>query len=303
MSESIDFQALKQNIDLTQYAAYLGYKMNKKKSTKRSVVMCLDHADKIIISKRNGIWVYFSFYDDQDNGSIIDFVKNRNDCSIYEAGKILEKWSGSGSSLLNQDDTYLKEDCPDPQRVQRLYRHYQPARYNGYLQSRGIGGEVLCSQRFTGRIYQDQYRNAVFPHYKKGMISGLALRGEEVNLMVRGSEKTLWRSNYLIHDTKLIITETPIDAISYQILHKLKDGFYTATCGAVSEKQLNIVRRLVSKTSWIEQVILAMDNDPGGDHISKRLEDAVHGTIFSGALIRHSPETRGSDWNDVLTAL
>ena len=34
MASSLDFKGLKQNIDLTQYAAYLGYKIDKKKSNK-----------------------------------------------------------------------------------------------------------------------------------------------------------------------------------------------------------------------------------------------------------------------------
>ncbi len=303
MASSLDFKSLKQNIDLTQYAAYLGYQIDKKKSTRTSVAMHKDKSDKIIISKSNGTWIYFSVYDDSDNGTILDFIKNRTGRSIYQIGRELESWLGQGVEISNQYEPYLKEKSFEPQRIQRLFNYCKPAYNHAYLHSRGITNETLRSPRFINRVFQDQFKNAVFPHFSKGKICGLELKGENTDLFVRGSEKTLWRSNRMMDDDTLIIAETPIDAISYHLIHGLKSGFYTATCGGFSSKQGLIIQNLLTELDWVKSVILATDNDKGGDKITTRLERLISNVEYSGELRRHSPTKRGCDWNDVLNQL
>jgi len=89
MTQQLDFSRFKSEINLTQYAAHLGYEIDKKKSTRSSVAM-RSGADKIIISRRSGIWVYFSVSDDHDNGTIIDFAQNRTHKAIAEIGRELK---------------------------------------------------------------------------------------------------------------------------------------------------------------------------------------------------------------------
>ncbi|MEM9298127.1 MAG: toprim domain-containing protein [Bacteroidota bacterium] len=300
---AIDFKALKEQVDLLQYAAYLGYKIDKKKSTKTSIAMRKDNSDKVIISKSNGIWIYFSVYDDSDNGTILDFIKNRTGRSIYQIGKELEGWIGKNVNVSNQYEPYLKEKEYDPERVKRLFSYYRPTFNNGYLHTRGITNNILCSARFQNRVFQDQFKNAVFPHFKKGIVCGLELKGDQTSLFIRGSEKTLWRSNRLLHDNTLIIAEAPIDAMSYHIIHGLEHGFYTATSGGLSPRQLEIIKNMVSEFSWIRSVILATDNGKGGDKIASRIENVIRNTTYQGTIERHSPDKRGYDWNDVLNQL
>lgn len=303
LASSLDFKGLKQNIDLTQYAAYLGYKIDKKKSTRTSIAMHKDKSDKIIISKSNGTWIYFSVYDDSDNGTILDFIRNRTGRSIYQIGRELEAWLGKGLEISNQYEPYLKEKTFDPERIQRLFNYCKPAYNHAYLHGRGITNETLRSPRFVNRVFQDQFKNAVFPHFKKRKICGLELKGEHTDLFVRGSEKTLWRSNRMMEDDTLIISETPIDAISYHLMHQLKSGFYIATCGGFSAKQGIIIQNLVSDLPWIKNVVIATDNDEGGDKITKRLERLLYEAQYSKEIKRHSPDKRGCDWNDVLNQL
>ncbi|MEP2025830.1 MAG: toprim domain-containing protein [Reichenbachiella sp.] len=302
MSYNIDFKNLKREIDLTQYAAFLGYKIDKKKSTRTSVAMLKDRSDKIVISRSNGTWIYFSVYDDSDNGTIIDFVKNRTNRSVRDIGRELEGWLGTNPQISNEFKP-VKEKGFEPKRIERLFNYCKPAYNNAYLHGRGIPNELLRSERFFERVFQDQFKNAVFPHFKRGRVCGLELKGEHADLFVRGSEKTLWRSNRMIDDQILIIAETPIDAMSYEIIHQLKDGFYIATCGGFSKSQADMIRKLVSEFDWIKSILIITDNDKGGDKITSRLEILISSTDFAGEIRRHSPDKRGCDWNDVLNQL
>lgn len=303
MNDPVDFNHLKQAISLPEYAASCGYELDKRKSTKNSLVMSQRNNDKIVISKPGEVWVYFSVYDESDNGTIIDFVKNRSDKSLYEVGKELEQWLGIASNKPMQYASLLKKSRYDPARIGRLFRYCQPVMAHPYLEKRGITSDIVKSQRFYSRILKDQFGNVVFPHLSKGNICGLELVNDQTHLFVRGSEKTLWRSNHFLNDDTLIISETPIDAISYQMLHCLMTAFYTATCGGFSAKQADIIRKIISELAWIKEVILITDNDPGGDQITRRLEKLIDQTSFSGSVKRHSPKKRGCDWNDVLTQI
>ncbi|MFY0689067.1 MAG: DUF3991 and TOPRIM domain-containing protein [Cyclobacteriaceae bacterium] len=297
-----DFSSFKQEINLSQYAASIGYKIDKKKSTRNSIAMRLDGSDKVIISKRNGIWIYFSVYDDQDNGTILDFIKNRTNKHLFEIAKELRGWLGGKSSLEIEGNyiEHLEEKKFEPERIERLFNYYTLAAEHEYLISRGISQDVIVSQRFYGRIFQDRYGNAVFPHFKDGQVCGLELRGKNTGLFVRGSEKTLWRSNAQNADDTIVISETPIDALSYQILHSLKTAFYTATCGGFSPEQGNIISQLFTDLQQLRKVILATDNDQGGDRLATRLVALLSEVDFRGEVIRHSPNKPGQDWNDVL---
>ena len=301
MIDKLDFSRLKQEINLTQYAAYMGYEIDRRKSTRNSIAMRLDNADKVIISKRQGTWVYFSVYDDKDNGTVIDFVKNRTTKSLFEIGQELHIWLG-GNIALPEPKNYVQhveEKKPEPERIKRLFNYCSPATNHAYLKRRGITEAVLRSARFCGRVFQDRYKNAVFPHFKERKVCGLELKGENTGLFVRGSEKTLWRSNIRKNDNTLIISESPINAISYQILHSLRTAFYVSTGGGFSAQQGDTIRKLV-ELPMIKKITLIMDNDQGGDILTKRLNTVINDAGYNGEITNHCPNARGFDWNDVL---
>ncbi len=302
MRGRIDFACLKRDINLAEYAAFMGYENDRKKSTLNSIVMREGHTDKIIISRRGGVWVYFSVYDDRDNGNIIDFVKNRTGKSLYEIGRGLHVWL-NGNIDRPKPGSYaaqLYEQKPDPRRIKRLFSYCSHAAGHTWLKSRGITEEVLKSPRFYGRVFQGHFRNAVFPHFKQGVVCGLELRNENTYLFVRGSEKTLWRSNIRKKDDHMIIAEAPVDAISYQILHSLNAAFYVATGGGISRQQSDIVRKAITDLLRIKKISLITDNDKSGDKLTNRLSRVINEAGYEGVLTRHSPDIRGFDWNDVL---
>jgi hypothetical protein len=301
MTQQLDFSKLKSEINLTQYAAHLGYKIDPKKSTRNSVAM-KGGADKIIVSRRGGIWIYFSVTDDHDNGTIIDFVRNRTDKAIGEIGQELQSWIG-GDVAFPAPEFYVqevKQQEYDHERVARVFKNSRPVKYHAYLEHRGITQSVLLSPRFVGRIYTDRYQNAVFPHYGDNGICGLELKNAEKAIFVRGSEKTLWLSNFKAGDRCLILSEAVIDALSYFILFPDEHSIYAATGGGMSLEQMTLIGKFLEQAPKIRRVLIITDNDEGGDRLADKIRSAVKKSSFNGDVSYHSPEIRGQDWNDVL---
>lgn len=302
MHDKSDFSDFKQEINLTQYAARLGYEIDRKKSTRTSIVMRKDHQDKVIISKRDGNWIYFSVYDDRDNGTIINFIQNRTNKTLIEIAQELQLWIGGGITLPHPKDyaEHVDEKKSDADRIKKLFNYCSPITHHEYLASRGIIEDILKSVHFYGRVFKDNFNNAVFPHFNENGVCALELKNEDIGFFVRGSEKTLWRSNVTLSDETLLISETAIDAISYQILHSPNDAFYTATSGGLSPLQADYLTKLFRALTQIKEVILITDNDQGGDTLTGRLTQVINQSKFNGSINRHSPDIRGEDWNNVL---
>lgn len=293
-----DFSTFKRNIDLTQFAATHGYQVDRKKTTRTSIAM-KSSSDKIIISKRGGVWVYFSVSDPADSGTIIDFLANRTRQSLGEIGGLLSQWTGVAYGPL---PTAVPVDSHryDPERIQRIFRSCSGIEQHAYLESRGIPGSLLRSTRFRGRIYADRYQNVAFPHYEQQTVCGLELRSVERKLMVKGSRKTLWRSNSRSHDKLLIVTEAVIDALSYHQLFEHQDALYVATSGGVSAHQTHLIADLLKSLPQLTTVILAMDNDAGGERIADQVTAALTRAAYSGEVVGHRPNRLDDDWNDAL---
>jgi len=286
---------------LVHYAKTQGFVEDKKRSTKRSVALKKDQHDKIIVTQKNGIWMYFSVYDDQDKGTIIDFIKNRYHVSLVQIGKELSHYLGTVAHHSSQSAYQTTSESPfNPQRIQRLFNSYSIATDHPYLSGRGIASTLLQSNRFYAKVYQDRYGNAVFPHFKGTAPCGLELKGKDMSIMVRGSEKTLWRSNLKKADRQLIIAEAPIDAMSYQALFSLQNAFYVASSGGISTSQLQIITQILTDYPRLQEVIIITDHDTAGNRLANKITDQVKGSSFGGKLKHHQPEQKGWDWNEVL---
>lgn len=296
-TQPYEFSTFKREINLPAFAATWGYAVDRKKTTKTSIAM-KSGGDKVIISKKGGLWVYFSVFDDQDSGTIVDFVANRSSKSIAEIGKLLAQWSGVGKASLPAYK--VQEKQYDVARVRAIFEKCHRVNHHEYLESRRLGSSLLGSRRFAGRIFRDRHGNAVFPHYSEGKVCGLELKNSQRGLLVKGSQKTFWRSNTQASDTTIVVTESVIDALSYQQLLKPTDCFYLATGGGVSARQCDLLIKLLESSETIVKVIVATDNDKGGDRIGRRIFEAVDRSLYNGRIVRRRPRKKGSDWNDLL---
>ena len=254
--------------------------------------------DKVIITKKGGKWVYFSVNDEADSGTIVDFVANRSSKTIPEIGELLSQWSGLGA--IPHPTYQIKDQAYDQQRVKAIFNRCKPVETSDYLESRGLGYDLLHSDRFKGRVFVDRHNNLVFPHYSKGKTCGLELKNADRGLLVKGSQKTFWRSNTKALDNTIVVTESVIDALSYHKIVNPTNCFYLATGGGVSARQCDLLVRLLESSETISDVIVATDNDKGGDRIGRRIFEAVDRSLYNGKIVRRRPRKKGSDWSDMV---
>ncbi|PCI98738.1 MAG: hypothetical protein COB14_07520 [Alphaproteobacteria bacterium] len=297
-----DWNRFKTDINLTEYAAYLGYALVKKDSTRSSIKMRKD-SDIIIISKKGGIWMYFSVSENDDNGTIVNFIKNRTGQSLAEIAKDLLAWLGE-ITTRPEPKNYISEvveQAYEPERVQGIFKKCRPVQFHDYLESRCIPKALFTSMRFQNRIFFDGYKNAVFPHYKEGgAVCALELKNTQTAVFVRGSEKTFWRSNCRKGDDTLVIAEAVIDALSYSILFPSDKAVYTATGGGMSPEQGELLKAAVEGFKSLKEIIIITDNDLGGDRLADAIRVILAETSFEGKIRRDSPQKIKDDWNNVL---
>lgn len=109
-----------------------------------------------------------------------------------------------------------------------------------------------------------------------------------------------------VDDTRLIIAETAVDALSYAVLHGMKQNRFVSTAGALNPTQPDLLARAMKRLSECSEqaeIVLAVDNDEAGDRLCEQIEAIYRDCEPPGSILKvHRPEGRGEDWNDVLRA-
>jgi hypothetical protein len=119
--------------------------------------------DKVVIKRGlDGHYVYFSVRDDRDNGSIIDFVQNRQKLSLGAVRKELRPWVCAPPVPVPSFPTLPKVE-KDRMKVEATYARMQDAvTGHPYLdRERSLPGALLTVDRFAGRVRIDDRGNAV----------------------------------------------------------------------------------------------------------------------------------------------
>ena len=304
MDELEDF---KTNINLSEYAALEGYVMDRKASSKNSVLMRRKDGDKIVIARgADRHWIYFSVRDDTDNGSIIDFVQKRKGCTLGGVRQALRPWVGSAHHVIRlHPDLFAQEIEPvskDRARVFLELARMTPLLSHAYLEEdRSIPAPLLRSPRFAGKIKSDRYGNAVFPHMDRDGPCGYEIKNKRFTGFSKGGDKGLWFSAARKGDTALVIAESAIDALSYAALHPDAHTRYASTAGALNRDQPALIRAAIEKMGQEASILIATDNDPAGRELASAIEAiAGEGACEGLRIVRDLPEGEGRDWNDAL---
>ncbi len=305
-----ELQRFKQDIDLVQYAAAAGYELDRRASCRSSVALRHPNGDKIIVARDpEGHWVYFSVRDVHDHGTIIDFLQRRRGLSLGEVRQELRRWLGTGRPPpLSFPDagTRLPSLCPrvprDLEGVRVRFEAMRPiAGHHVYLENeRAIPPEVLAHPRFAGCIRTDARGNAVFPHRNREGVCGYELKNHSFTGFAPGGQKGLWLSATTEQDTALVIAESAIDALSHFALRRAATYRYASIAGTLNHAQPELLRQAAASLPPGGAVILATDNDAGGDTLLATLRGLLAGLEPTVGILEHRPETRGADWNDVL---
>ena len=304
MTDELD--RFKTDINLSEYAAGQGYCLDKRHSSRNSVVMRHENGDKIIIARgTDSHYIYFSVTDHSDNGSIIDFVQNRQGMNLGQVRRELRPWIGASATRLRiQPALYVKTIIPtskDRQQVITRWNRMQPLSSHIYLAARGLA-DGLADRRFAGRLRCDERGNAAFAHFDAEGLCGYELKNANFTGFAPGVIKGVWTSRARLVDDRLVIAESAIDAMSYHLLHGGATTRYLSIGGSMNDMQPGLVVRAVQLLPHGATVVLATDNDPAGTHLADQLRHIVSIQADRADIViqEHRPEKRGQDWNDVL---
>ncbi|MGO9985382.1 MAG: DUF3991 domain-containing protein, partial [Rhodomicrobium sp.] len=283
----------KTQINLSEFAAARGYALDRRESSRNSAVMRHPNGDKIIIAKNeaSGDWIYFSVRDDRDNGTVIDFLQNRGGGTLGDVRKTLRAWSGGSRPEGRQLPLFARELLPtskDRASVIAAWEGAQRCLSLPYLMARGLGPDVLALPRFIWRVRVDKRNNALFPHYDKDGLCGYEIKNKGFTGFASGGIKGLWYSKAEATDRQLLLTESAIDAISWQALfpdekqtrHMSTGGelgpeqrgtFEALPSGELTLKQPGLLRLAMEKLPLGAVVLLGFDNDPPGEKLAEEV--------------------------------
>ena len=312
-SRSDELDRFKRQINLTEYAAGQGYTLDRRESSRNSIVMRGPGEDKLVIAINGatGHWIYFSVRDDDDNGTIVDFVRQRQRLNLGEVRKELRPWIGLGSLPPKRPPVthYAPKVEPSSRDLARVATDYArmkpcPAQQAYLAGERCIPAQVLSDPRFAGKIKTDARGNVVFPHYNASGLCGYELKNRNFTGFAKGGEKGLWASAANSADTTLVIVEAAIDALSYHALRAPRQARYISIGGAMNPEQPALITAAINRLPADACVIIATDNDEGGNKLAEQVKALAAATQRSQTRVKEDrPPNRGQDWNDALKAV
>jgi O-acetyl-ADP-ribose deacetylase (regulator of RNase III) len=188
---------------------------------------------------------------------------------------------------------------------------------------RGISSDIVESGIRNGTIYANSFGSAVFVHRSpEGEVVGGTWRAtagtKRGNIEGTDKKRGWFYLGNLNTATRFIITEAPIEAMSWVDLHRHEDLSKTAVISVSGNAvQRNLLSYLAEKGDQIT-LSLAQNNDDGGlngfynalemagrfnllRHKEGVLSGAIQPVPFSGQVERLAPAL--NDWNDELLAL
>lgn len=302
-SSQIDILALAnevRNFDLEAVATRLGLQKDRHDKNKWKDV---GH----IISINDG--KFMDWLADKGGGGAIDLVMHVYKVEFKEAVQWL-----SGQTLpapaRSQSSSVPKEPRP-LELPPRNDEHWATARQ--YLvETRGLPATWVDRFHETGLIYADDYRNVVFLRYSdrhndqswsRHEVTGASLRGTRDSEhafygLAPGSSREngwFWLRSANGEVDRVVLTESPIDAISLAVLEKEKSpnsttvSIYLSTDGS-GAIPTTALQEVLNRDG---QVIAAFDVDKPGEKMAWRFTEMLPG------ITRMTP-AQGKDWNDRL---
>jgi hypothetical protein len=297
----IELDRMKSDIDLRVYAAVQGYSIDAKQSWRGSAVMRHPNGDKIIIKRNaNGHYVFFSVHDAADNGTILDFVKNRMKMSLGAVRKELRPYLGMASSHV-PDFAPLPRTTSDRLKVESAYAKMSDAENHPWLETeRALPSSLFTHERFKGRIRVDARQNCIFPHFDREGLCGYEIRNAGFKGFASGGSKGLWLSNELPGDNRLVLVESALDAMSYAVLFPDEHTRFGSVGGKLNPFQAEYIRIAAEHMPKGSRIVAAMDADADGAKLADIVRDAVARAGRDDLTYVFEEPFGYKDWNDQL---
>ncbi|MEM6613188.1 MAG: toprim domain-containing protein [Cyanobacteria bacterium P01_C01_bin.72] len=319
-----ELQDFKVKINLVGLAISEGFAKIDQESSPSSIK--LKHSNgSVIVVKPGDNDVYFSPNGSLASGTVIDFVQQHHQVNLGQARKILREYLGRekkqqalrkrkqnnrqvakrilGEGLARLQSQARQKQKQEKKVVAETFRveNYQNLKRHKYLElQRQISHRTFGDDRFTGQVLVDELYNAVFPYRDAERITGYEFRNADFKGFGKGGKKSLWQSNQKPNDDKLVIVESPIDALSYHQLNPNRQARYIATGGTMSAQQKQLLREQIRKlTDQRKTIIIATDNDSGGDKLASEIINLLPSKTY---LFQKREKAKLKDWNADLIA-
>jgi hypothetical protein len=306
-------------LNLSLVASAHGYAIDRRKSTKHSVLMA-SGGDKIIITQNGQHYVYCSVYDPASSGTAIDFAQRviEPGCSLGRARQLLRPFlSGNYISTVTREQTgryaeRIATSETDLTAVAARCESFLPiAQPHGYLcGERGVPFGLLASDRLRGRVRHCPRRGCViFPHWGQGAgggdaercLVGYEIKGPGVNLFSKGGRKGLWMSAGRPGDRVLAFAESGLDAVSYLAVRGEDPVRVASVSGRLNPQQPELIVSAIRRMEEGAQIVAAFDNDDAGDALTEQLAELVAESGRADIeFCADRPVERGADWNQAL---
>lgn len=313
MNQLKSFRDFRNEISIIEMALSVGYKISKKDGLKWPVLKDELSGDKIIIvnAQSTDNQGYFNPHDTNDKGTLINFVKNRIG-SIFPYHNDKSEVGNINAVLYNYQNLPLPEKNKFKADVTNLVQKYSEKEFHlpeglsqlrdpSYLHFRAIQSSTVNDTLFCEKIYNlkvGDYNNIGFPYFNaSGEIVGFEIRNKQFKHVIEGSDRSIgiWHSNMPQTLEAVILTESPIDALSYHQIKGKKNSWYVSFGGSVTAGQLETVKSIIGHPNAIPglKIISAVDNDEVGKVYTKKFKEA-----FTGNVIEDYP--RLNDYNEDL---
>jgi len=283
------------SLNLGELAVSYGYQLDKRESSRSSLVMRHSDGDKIIIATgEDGHGIFFSVTSNA-SGSVLDFIMHRQGGNLGHARQTLRRYAPSSFPTALSLSSALPKPRPIPHDRTALmvaWHRFKPC-HPAYIESRGLTPDTIAT--FSDRIRTDERHNTVFRHDDLSGLSGWEIKNKGFTGFARGGKKAFFACKAGIQPedkiNRLVVAESALDAMSFY-QHDPSPTLVLSFGGGLSPEQEELLCYVLTKYPAAE-IVTATDNDPQGE-------------VFADLIKAHRPDAtralpvKGKDWNDSL---
>lgn len=301
-----ELDSYKESIDIRDYLKSSGYKIDKDRDTKRYQAFTSEQSgDKIYVPINNkypNANYYVNQFDHKDKGTIVDFVMSRQQKTLDEARLALREFQ-HGYIPTSSYEKVLPDEAKQARHqfiVNKIAKEHATGTNELYIEKRLLDHDTRNHAAFQDKIKLNEApdeRFVAFPMQDgDGKITGVAMKSNTRERFL-GNRSGVWIS----HPTqgkkqidKVVITEHPIDAMSYYQLRpdKEKNVIYLSTAGNPSQQQVETLSKHI-KSLEPKEIVLANDNDPAGRKYDQLYTKALQPTNIPVSI----EKSEFKDWN------
>ena len=318
MNHRDELNHYKRHIDIREYLTSVGYVSDKERDTPRYRAFSNEVTQDKVYVPINKAYANPNFYvnqhDSQDKGTVVNFVMTRQQKDLNEARQTLREYLGQGympspEKRIDSEKNTDAEEVAKKKRqdfvVQRITQGESGVN-EVYLQKRLLLHDTRNHVAFQEVVKLNEAPDARFVAFplkdELGNVSGLAMKSPTKERFL-GNRDGAWVSSPTRSDQaidKAIITEDPVDAMSYHQLRgnrSQENVVYISPAGNPSVNQLSVIKEHIILIDP-KSVVLANDNDLPGKEYDRKYQQ----TLKDIGIPVQVEKSTFKDWNADLFA-